>query len=116
MNILRATRGKSWGFRFLRTAGLASPLTVYERAFAGTEGSSETFLTHAGSLAVRFPDPDGRRDRAGRIIPHEFVVLPPDHANMNDVDSARMALWNEVGEQYATIWDQPAPPAADALP
>lgn len=116
MNFLWATRGKTWGFRFLRTAGLASPLTVYEEAFAGTEGMPETFTLHDGMLAVRFPDPDGRTDRAGRVIPHEFVVLAPDHTRLHDAAAAaRVALWGEVGEQYAAVWDQSAPPAADTL-
>jgi hypothetical protein len=115
VNFLWSTRGKTWGFRFLHTAGLANPLAVYEDAFAGTEGTPETFTRRNGTLAVRFPDPDGRTDRAGRVIPHEFVVLAPDHANLQDADAARRALWDEVREPYAAVWDQPSPPSPDAI-
>lgn len=71
---------ENMGFRFLHAAGLANPLAVYEDAFAGTEGMPEIFARRDETLAVPFPDPDGRTDRAGRVIPHEFVVLAPDHA------------------------------------
>ena len=115
MNYLWATRGKTWGFRFLHTAGLANPLAVYEDAFAGTESKPETFTRRDKTLAVRFPDPDGRTDRAGRVIPQEFVVLDPDYAIFQDADAARRALWSEVREPYAAVWEQTSPPTADVL-
>lgn len=115
MNFLWSTRGKTWGFRFLHTAGLANPLAVYEDAFAGTEGMPETFTRRGQTLAVRFPDPDGRTDRAGRVIPHEFVVLDPDHTVFQDANAARQALWDAVREPYAAVWDQTSPPASEPL-
>ena len=115
MNFLWSTRGKTWGFRFLHTAGLANPLAVYEDAFAGTEGAPETFTRRDQTLAVRFPDPDGRTDRAGRVIPQEFVVLAPDHAVFKDADAARQALWDVVREPYAAVWGQSSPPTYDLL-
>ena len=39
-----ATRGRTWGFRFLRRGGLEDPLGVYEATFSRGRGS-------AGSLA-----------------------------------------------------------------
>lgn len=115
MRILWATRGKTWGFRFLRTEGLADPLATYEEAFAGTDGRPETFAMRSGTAAVRFSDPEGRVDRAGRIIPHEFVVFAADSAGLDDLGSARAALWDEVGDQYLAIWERPVPPPADSL-
>jgi hypothetical protein len=106
-----ATRGKTWGFRFLRTAGLPNPLVAYEEAFAGTEGAQDAFQRRAGTLAVRFPDPEHRRDRAGRIIPHEFVLIAPDNVRFSDNEGARAALWHEVKDEYASIWSLPAGPS-----
>ncbi len=40
MNLIWATRGRSWGFRFLLDGGYSDPLPVYEKAFAGAEGES----------------------------------------------------------------------------
>ncbi|MBP1301442.1 hypothetical protein [Curtobacterium sp. 1310] len=115
MNFLWSTRGRTWGFRFLHTAGVANPLAVYEEAFAGTQGMPETFRRRDRALAVRFPDPDGRTDRAGRVIPHEFVVLAPDNTIFQDADAARQALWDEVRDPYAAVWAQSSPPASGLL-
>ncbi|MDT0209001.1 hypothetical protein [Curtobacterium sp. BRD11] len=106
MNLIWATRGRTWGFRFLRTGGLAKPLEVYEEAFVDSDGAPFVFASRPETLAVRFPDPEQRKDRAGRVIPHEFVVLAPDHLRFPDGESARAELWHEVEEEYASIWDR----------
>lgn len=108
MKLIWATRGRTWGFRFLRTGGLANPLEVYEEAFIGSGEAQFVFARRAETLAMRFPDPVQRKDRAGRIVPHEFVVLAPDHLRFSDGEGARAELWHEVEEEYASIWDQPA--------
>ena len=41
-----ATRGRTWGFRFLRTAGRVDPLKLYEAAFRGD-------LDSAGNIPKR---------------------------------------------------------------
>ena len=37
VNLIWATRGRTWGFRFLLDGEYASPLATYESAFVGTE-------------------------------------------------------------------------------
>ncbi|ROS65442.1 hypothetical protein EDF42_1866 [Curtobacterium sp. PhB172] len=106
-----ATRGRNWGFRFLYTGGLPDPLDVYEAAFAGTEDTIDAFRKRGMTVAVRFADPEGRRDRAGRVIPHEFVIFAPDAARFDTAEEARATLWDAVAEQYAAIWDQPSAPS-----
>lgn len=111
MNFIWATRGRTWGFRFLRIGDLSDPLSVYETAFAGTGDTIDAFRKRGATLAVRFADPEGRRDRAGRVIPHEFVILAPDAARFDTAEDARAALWEAVGEQYASVWNQPSVPS-----
>ncbi len=67
--------GTLWGFRFLLTGGLTDPLPAYERSFAGHDDEPATWRRAAGTVALRFPDPLGRSDASGRVIPHEFVVF-----------------------------------------
>lgn len=110
MNFIWATRGRTWGFRFLRTGDLPDPLCVYETAFAGTGDTIDAFRKRGATLAVRFADPEDRRDRAGRVIPHEFVILAPDADRFDTAEEARASLWDAVAEQYATVWDQDTPP------
>jgi hypothetical protein len=111
VNFIWATRGRTWGFRFMRTGDLSDPLEAYDAAFAGMEDTIDAFRKRGATVAVRFADPEGRRDRAGRLIPHEFVIFAPDAARLDSVEKARDALWNVVAEEYATLWDQPMAPS-----
>jgi len=97
----------------LRTGGAANALELYENAFRGMEGSSEMLQSYGVTWAVRFLDPEERRDRAGRVIPHEFVVLDGDQY-FDDVAAARAELWPRVADHYATIWDRREGPRPDA--
>ena len=113
MNFIWATRGRTWGFRFLRTGTATNPLQTFEAAFSAAAETPTVISEAAGSVAVRFPDPEGRQDRAGRVIPHEFVVLPPDMDRIRSVEDARAELWPEIAAVYATIWDTLTPPPPD---
>jgi hypothetical protein len=59
-----ATRGRTWGFRFLRSGGLEDPLGVYEDTFSQIGDQPKAWRRVADKVALRFPDPDGRRDAA----------------------------------------------------
>jgi hypothetical protein len=72
--LIWATRGRSWGFRFLLDGGMPDPLLEFERVFADLGNEPTAWHRTAGKVALRFSDPLGRRDAAGRIIPHDFVV------------------------------------------
>lgn len=109
--IIWATRGRQWGFRFLLDAGLDDPLASYERGFAGLTDSATAFHRDGATVAVRFSDPEGRRDTAGRIIPHEFVVLDDSAAPINSVESGERVIWPLVAAVYSRIWDEVRPPS-----
>lgn len=116
--LIWATRGRSWGFRFVWRGGFADPLPIHEAAFSGLSGTSAAWqrldersrtgrpeLT--GVVALRFLDPDGRRDRAGRIIPHDFVVFPPLADSIHSLDDGRRLVWPLVAEEFSRSWDLP---------
>ena len=101
MNLVWATRGHTWGFRFLLDRGYSDPLPAYERAFGQTEGDSTT-CRHVGShVALRFPDPQGRRDAAGRTIPHDVVVLPPMASEIHSVEEGQRLIWPLLADAFA---------------
>ena len=113
--LIWATRGRSWGFRFLLDGGLSEPLLEYERIFADIGDEPTAWRRAAGKAALRFPDPEGRRDAAGRVIPHDFVVSG-DLAN--DIQSAGEGLqqvWPLVAGVYVRVWDAEDPPSATDL-
>lgn len=110
-----ATRGRSWGFRFLVDAGFDDPLPEYERAFAGLADHHTAWHREDGRLALRFPDPPGRRDAAGRVIPHEFVVFDDLAGHIRSVDDGIQRIWPLVEHVYARIWDSDNAPTANDL-
>ena len=57
MNFIWATRGRTWGFRFVRDGGLPDPLVVYDTAFSGVGDEPEAWRRNAETVALRFPDP-----------------------------------------------------------
>jgi hypothetical protein len=105
VRLIWATRGRSWGFRFLRDGGFRDPLPVYDAAFSGVEGQAEVCRRVGGRVALRFADPAGRRDLAGRVIPHEFVVFPPEAERIASLEEGVRLVWGEVADEYARTWD-----------
>jgi hypothetical protein len=112
VSLVWATRGRCWGFRFLLDGGFPDPLRSYERAFAGTEGELTVCREVGAAVALRFPDPLGRCDEAGRVIPHDIVVLPPLAGDIRSVDDGRRLVWPRLADAFARVWDQPRPPSA----
>lgn len=107
MKLLWATRGRTWGFRFLRNGGFLDPLPEYDKVFSAIQGGSEVCRRVGESLALRFPDPLGRKDRAGRVIPHDFVVFGPLADQIDSVERGRKLVWPLVAEEFARVWELP---------
>ena len=114
MNLIWATRGRTWGFRFLITGGFEDPLLEYDRAFSGVGEESEAWRRLGDRVALRFPDPLQRKDRAARVIPHEFVIFGSSADEIHSVEDGRRLAWPRVADAYARIWNLPQPPSAIA--
>ncbi|MGO4593138.1 hypothetical protein AB4Z18_04880 [Leifsonia sp. 2TAF2] len=100
-----ATRGRRWGFRFLRDGGYDDPLPVYEAAFAGLTDRREVCQQADEAIILRFPDPDGRQDHSRRIISHDFVIRPTSSGQLPAVEDAPDIAWATVSADYAQLWD-----------
>jgi hypothetical protein len=109
-----ATRGRTWGFRFLRRAGLDDPLRLYESAFSALADESEGWVRNATTVALRFRDPDGRRDQSGRVIAHDFVLLGERAQGIDSLDAGRRRIWPIVAPEFAVIWDLKDPSSGSA--
>ena len=113
--LIWATRGRSWGFRFLLNAGLSDPLVDYERIFADLGVEPTAWRRAAEKVALRFPDPLGRRDAAGRVIPHEFVLFGDLADEIESVEDGLQQVWPLVAGAYARVWDAEDPPSVADL-
>ena len=111
MKLIWATRGRTWGFRFLLDGGLPDPLEEYEAAFTGAESGSPVCQRTSRRIALRFDDPLGRTDASGRVIPHDLVLLPPLDARVTSVEEGTRLLWPVISEAYSLLWNQPAAPS-----
>ena len=109
--LIWATRGRSWGFRFLLNGGLPDPLLEYERVFANLKDEPAVWHREGSTVALRFPDPLGRRDAAGRVIPHEFVVFAKFDVEIDSVEDGRDKVWPRVAGAYAPVWDAERAPS-----
>jgi len=105
-----ATRGRTWGFRFLRKGGFDDPLGVYEATFSKVGDQPEGWCRVDDKVALRFPDPEGRRDASGRVIPHDFVLLGSYAVGIHSLGDGRHRIWHEVADEYERVWDKPEPP------
>lgn len=112
MSLIWATRGQTWGFRFLWDGGCEDPLRVYDGVFAGVGDEPEVWRRVATKGALRFSDPLGRQDRAGRIIPHEFVVTGSLAHQIDSVEDGRQLVWPLISQEFERVWDLPKPPSA----
>ena len=115
MKLIWATRGRSWGFRFLERGEFSDPLPEYDAAFAGLEGQARVCVSVGDRVALRFPDPLDRRDASGRLIPHEFVVFPPLAEEIHSVDDGLRLVWKlpQVADRFERVWALPKPPSVD---
>ncbi|WP_243695144.1 hypothetical protein [Agromyces protaetiae] len=62
---------------------------------------------------MRFVDPEGRTDRAGRIIPHDFVLSGELAERVGSVEDGLAEVWPLVADEYARVWDLASPPSAE---
>lgn len=111
MTFIWATRGRAWGFQFLRDGGFDDPLPIYEEAFQGIPDAQSAIRRASETVALRFPDPLGRQDAAGRVIPHDFVVFGPLADQINSIEDGRNVVWPLVRGEFARLWRKPKPPS-----
>lgn len=113
MSLIWATRGQTWGFRFIRDGRFKDPLKVYDNVFSDVGDEPEVYRRVGEKVALRFPDPLGRQDRAGRTIPHDFVVFGPLADEINSVEDGLRLVWPQVADGFARLWELPTPPSAN---
>jgi hypothetical protein len=70
---------------------------------AGMDSGQELCRRTGDTVALRFPDPEGREDTAGRVIPHDFVISGPLAARIDSVNDGHRLIWS-----HPDISDHPA--------
>ena len=104
MSFIWATRGREWGFRFLRDGGLSDPLLTYEEVYSGVTFDGDGCWRVGSRTALRLTDPEHRRDRAGRPITHDFVLFGDLAERVATIEDGLRIVWPLVAAEYADAW------------
>jgi hypothetical protein len=84
---------------------------VYEDTFSKVGEQPEAWRRVGDKVALRFPDPYGRQDAAGRVIPHDFVLFEGWADGINSLEDGRQRVWPEVADEFERVWDKTEPPS-----
>lgn len=107
-SVVHASRGHAVGFKFLKSGGLSDAFQEYERAgFTGHE-SGEVFLRYGVNkekVAARFLDPQGRKDLAGRTIPHDVFVPAALAKGLNSLADVKDVIWPLLQPDYDEFYN-----------
>ena len=109
-DVIYSTRNKNQGFSFRRDGNLPDPLNEYDQAFGGNQDTDAFFRRYGKDnekVAARFLDPEGRKDAAGRVIPHEVIVPKSMASGINNLDDVRSKIWPSLKDEYARGYDTP---------
>ena len=87
-------------------------MTDYEEAFEDGVNEGALCRRSGDRVALRFLDPLNRKDRAGRVIPHEFVLDGGLAAKVTSVEQGLHFVWPLVSDEFEQIWQLDMPPSA----
>lgn len=105
--IIHATRGKNRGFSFRQSGGLIDPLP--ELTIHDDGNSAPPSFSRYGDRNEKvfgfFLDPEGRKDRAGRVIPH--TVILPEHlsAGVHNAEDLQRVAWPLIKDDFDKFYD-----------
>lgn len=111
-SVVHFSRAKHKPLSFLLAGDLADPGVEIARSplnkwfEANVRG---TFIERYGDnlekIAAIFPDPEGRKDFAGRGISHA-VILPKEVAKgVSDINDAPNVAWSLIKDNYQAVWE-----------
>jgi hypothetical protein len=118
-SILWSTRGYNWGFRFpLQPQKYRKYcqdwLEHYEKMFEQfgdddnrvVNGYLKIDNKEIPFIAIRFKDPEERKDISGRIIPHEVAIIGDDTQSLKSLDSLELknAAWSLLSDTYSEMY------------
>ena len=116
VGVVHGARTKNKGFTFPGRGGLSDPSAEWMKAGftgsglpAGVDPATKTHAWRYGDrgekIAAVFPDPLGRRDRAGREIHHE-VMLPEEVAKkVKDLSDVPKVAWDLIKDTYDALYE-----------
>lgn len=106
VDILHASRGREKGFMFLRDGGVTNKLQEFDSAGFGDSPSGyfKRYGSRGEKVAVTFDDPEGRKDRSGRIIPHNVILPESMTKNVHNAKDAEKVAWPLIQDLFRAMY------------
>lgn len=110
-------RGKHIGFRILDSGGVQEPIGLLSAmgltSGPGVEGRTLNpgeMQKLAGKVAAYLPDPEGRRDAAGRPLSHTIVVPRGMADQIQSMDDVKTKVWPLLKPIYDQMYKESLTP------
>ena len=108
-SLVFSTRTKNKGFSIYDKGGLSNPFGALESAGMIT-GRNELQPGNIrklkdGSVAAVMHDPRGRKDSAGRVIPHSMIIPKSMSAGIDSISDVASKIWPLLEDRYAAMYD-----------
>lgn len=106
-NLMHFTRTKNRGFSVFNDGNHPKPMTMANKIMGDDWDTSDKLMDTDRGLGVLLTDPEGRKDRAGRDIPHLIIMPNSMRDEIRSVDDVREKVWPALKDDYAAVYDQP---------
>lgn len=107
-DLIYGTRAKYHGFTLLKKGDTPDVLSIFEKGLGRDRLDVDNFFEKfdGGKIAASFLDLQGRKDFAGRVIPH-MIIIPADKAQgINSIDDVKTKIWPTLEKTYQAFYDQ----------
>lgn len=109
-----ASRGKNIGYHILDSGGVQNPVGLLDALGLTTSGSNELapgeMRKMAGKIAAVLPDPEGRKDHAGRPLNHSIVIPRSMASDINSMDDVLQKVWPMLKPTYEEMYQRSLKP------
>lgn len=107
-SVVMASRGKNRGFRFIKNGGVPDPLVEYMKSSLLKSETQGFEKYDGGKVAVSFLNPDGLKDKSGRVIPISLVIPKSQATGINSTDDVLKSVWPQIKDAFLSNYNDSA--------
>lgn len=109
-DLIHLSRTKNKGLQFYRKGGTPDYFADWEDVFVKRGGNPDTHdhfeKLSDGRIALAFPDPENRRDRAGRGIGHQVIIPKIMSEGIDTKEKAIGKIWPLLKYDYSVEYNR----------
>lgn len=105
-NIAFFSKPKNRGFQIFNDGNHPKPLSLLDEVFGTKQDVRDELIDSPYGLGVTLSDPQGRKDRAGRTIPHVIIIPNSMRSDIRSVQDVQDKIWPLLEESYADRYEE----------